>query len=247
MNLRRLTISKSFIHFTGSNGSNWRTNIKSVLSTKNKNIFLVKECRAESISQRPFFDHKDRYEFLGIVENDKTHFIRTSATDGNNENFELNSSIKNKKYLAESNANDLSFDQVYEILSSGKTINIYCKIEYEYEEIKYSLISKCEYINYGYDKNNNKYLQTIMGYVPFVDKNKIKYGYAVIKKNEKNNGYLEFLLNEKTPIFNVNPNQNILKLYTKKLLNKLVFFYNKNDFTELVSIKQNNIKFFSYN
>lgn len=242
-----IDIRKSFIHFIKSKGVGWRTNIESVLSTKNKNIFLVKECRSEAISQRPFFDHQGRYEFLGIVENNKTYIIRTSATDGNNGNIQLDPYIKNKKTIAEIDANDLNFDEVYEILLSEKTINIYCKIEYEYEEIKYSLISKCEYINYGSDKNNKRYLQPIMGYIPFVHNNRIKYGYTVIKKNEENNGCLEFLLNEKSPIFNVHPNQNLFKLYIKKFLNKLIFFYSKNDFTKLISIKDNKIKFFSYN
>ena len=246
--LNKIDIRKSFIHIMElDNTSAWRTNIESVLISKNKNIFLLKECRSETISQRPFFDHQGRYEVFVIVENDNIYFVRTSATDGNDGNIQLTPSIKNKKYIAESNANLLSFDEVYEILLSGKTINIYCNIEYEHEEIKYNLITKCEYINYGFDKNNNKYLQPIMGYVPFVDKNKIKYGYVAINKNKRNDGYLEFLLNEKTSIFDVNPNQNLLKLYTKKFLNKLLFFYNKNDFTELVTIKQSKIKFFSYN
>ena len=240
-------IRKSFFHFLKSNGVGWRTNIKSILSTVNKNFFLVKECRSEVMSQRPFFDHRGRYEFLGIVENNKTYMVRTSATDGNDGNIELETSIKNKKNIAETNADDLNFDEVYEILSTGKTINIYCKIEYEYEEIKYSLISKCEYINYGSDKNNKRYLQPIMGYIPFVHNNRIKYGYTVIKKNEENNGCLEFLLNEKSPIFNVHPNQNLFKLYIKKFLNKLIFFYIKNYFKKLISIKDNKIKFFSYN
>ena len=72
---------------------------------------------------------------------------------------------------------------------------------------------------------------------------------ALISASEilQNNGYLEFLLNEKTPIFNVHPNQSLFKLYIKKFLNNLIFFYNKNDFTKLISIKENKIRFFSYN
>ena len=219
-----IDIRKSFIHFIKSKSVRWRTNIETVLSTENKNIYLVKECRSEAISQRPFFDHKGRYEFLGIVDNNKTYIIRTSSTDGNKGNIQLDPLIKNQINIAEINANDLNFDEVHEILLSGKTINIYCKIEYEHEEIKYSLISKCEYINYGSDKNNKRYLQPIIGYIPFVHNNKIRYGYAVINKNEENNGYLEFLLNEKTPIFNVHPNQSLFKLYIKKFLNNFIFF-----------------------
>ena len=240
-----INIDKSFIHFVGEKNS-WRTNIKSILSTENKKIFLVKECRAESVGEHPFFNHPGRYEFLGIIEDDKTHFIRTSSTDGNKGNVQLNDPMKNKKYIVESNVNYLSFEEVNEIVSSGKTINIYCEIEYEYEGIKYSLISKCEYINYNTNKNDDKYLQPIMGYVPFILKNQLRYGYVVLNVNEKKNGYLEFLLNEKTAIFNVNPKQNLIKLYIKKILNTFTFFYKKNDFTELVSIKESKINFFSY-
>ncbi len=241
-----IDINKSFIHFFTSEDMGWRTNIKSVLSSKSKNFFLVKECRAETMSQRPFFNHQGRYEFLAIVENDKVHVIRTSATDGNKNNIKLDTSLKNIKYKIENKINPLRFEEVHEILLTGKTINIYCEIEYEHEGIKYSLISKCEYLNYSLKKNSNKYVQPIFGYVPFIDKNEIKYGYVVLKTHENNNGYLEFLLNEKSSIFDVNSNQNLLKLYIKKFLNTLLFFYKKNDFTKLVSIKESKINFFSY-
>ena len=240
-----INIDKSFIHFVGEKNS-WRTNIKSILSTENKKIFLVKECRAESVSEHPFFNHPGRYEFLGIIEDDKTHFIRTSSVDVNKGNVQLNYPMKNKKYIVESNVNYLSFEEVNEIVSSGKTINIYCEIEYEYEGIKYSLISKCEYINYNTNKNDDKYLQPIMGYVPFILKNQLRYGYVVLNVNEKKNGCLEFLLNEKTAIFNINPKQNLIKFFIKKILNIFIFFMKKNDFTELTSIKECKINFFSY-
>ena len=240
-----INIDKSFIHFVGEKNS-WRTNIKSILSTENKKIFLVKECRAESVGEHPFFNHPGRYEFLGIIEDDKTHFIRTSSVDANKGNVQLNDPMKNKKYIVESNVNYLSFEEVNEIVSSGKTINIYCEIEYEYEGIKYSLITKCEYINYNTEKNGDKYLQPIMGYVPFILKNQLRYGYVVLNVNEKKNGCLEFLLNEKTAIFNINPKQNLIKFFIKKILNIFIFFMKKNDFTELTSIKECKINFFSY-
>ena len=251
-----INIDKSFVHFVGEKNS-WRTNIKSILSTENKKIFLVKECRAESVGEHPFFNHPGRYEFLGIIEDDKTHFIRTSSTDGDKGNVQLNTpyldsygwekALKSKKYIVESNVNYLSFEEVNEIVSSGKTNNIYCEIEYEYEGIKYNLITESEYINYNTNKNGDKYLQPVMGYVPFVLKNQLRYGYVALYVSKKKNGYLEFLLNEKTGIFNVNPEQNLIKLYIKKILNTFIFFYKKNDFTELVSIKESKISFFSYN
>ena len=242
--MRVINIHKSFIH-TSEGRAFSRTNIKSILSTENKKFFLVKECRAELLGEHPFF-HPGRYEFLAIIEDDKTHFIRTSVVDGNKGNVQLNAQQKNKKYIVESNVNYLSFEKIHEIVSSGKTNNIYCEIEYEYEAIKYSLISKCEYINYNTEKKGDKYLQPTMGYVPFILKNQLRYGYVVLHINEKKNGYLEFLLNEKTAIFSVNTKQNLIRLFIKKILNKFLFFAKKNNFTKLVSIKESKINFFLY-
>jgi len=241
-----INIDKSFVHLV--QGKNTvRANIKSTLSTENKKFFLVKECRAEVIGERPFFNHSGRYEGFGIIEdNDKAYMIKTSAVDANKGNIQSFTQFKNKKYIVESNVNYLSFEKVNEIVSSGKTINIYCEIEYEYEGIKYSLISKCEYINYNTEKNADKYLQPIMGYVPFIHKNQLRYGYVVLNVNEKKNGYLEFLLNEKTTIYNINLKNNLIKFFIKKILNIFLFFIKKNDFTELTCIKESKINFFSY-
>ena len=240
-----INIEKSFIHFVGEKNSR-RTNIKSILSTENKKFFLVKECRAESVGEHPFFNQPGRYEFLEIIKDDKTHIIRTSSVDVNKGNVQLKAPTKNKKYIVESNVNYLSFEEVNEIALSGKTINIYCEIEYEYEGIKYNLISKCEYINYNSKKNGDKYIQPIMGYVPFILKNQLRYGYVVLNVNGKNNGYLEFLLNEKTTIFNINLKKNLIKFFIKKILNIFIFFIKKNDFTERTCIKESKINFFSY-
>jgi len=240
-----INIDKSFIHFLSEKNS-WRANIKSILSTENNKFFLVKECRAESINDHPFFNHPGRYEFLGIVEDEKLIFIRTSSVDVNKGNVQLNAPMKNKKYIVESYVNYLNFEKVHEIVSSGKTNNINCEIEYEYEGIKYSLITKCEYINYNTEKNGDKYLQPTMGYVPFILKNQLRYGYVVLNVNEKKNGCLEFLLNEKNAIFNINQKKNLIKFFIKKIINIFIFFMKKNDFTELICIKECKINFFSY-
>mgnify|MGYP001273833340 CR=1 FL=1 len=90
--MKVININKSFIHFNevASNINSWRVNIKSILSTENKKIFLVKECRAELVGEHPFSNCPRRYEFLGIIEDDKTHFIRTSVVDGNKGTVQLN-------------------------------------------------------------------------------------------------------------------------------------------------------------
>ncbi len=240
-----INIDKSFIHLVGETES-WRTNIKSILSTENKKFFLLKECRAEARGEHPFLNHPGRYEIFGILEDNKSYFIRTSPVDNSKGNIQLNNRLKNKKYIVESNVDYLSFEKANEIVSSGKTNNIYCEIEYVYEAIKYSLISKCEYINYNSEKNSDKILRPIMGYVPFILKNQLRYGYVVLHTNGKNNGYLEFLLNEKTGIFNVNSKQNLIIFFIKKILNIFLFFIKKNNFTKLISIKESKINFFLY-
>jgi len=242
---KKIDIDKSVIHFIEEENS-WRTDIESILITENKKIYLVKECRAEQVGEHPFL-HIGRYEFLGIIEDDKTHFIRTSATGDKKSNLQLNAPIKNKKYIIKSNVEYLNFEEVYKIVSSGKTNNIYCEIEYLYEGIKYNLITKCKYINYNTKKSDEKYLQPIMGYVPFIINNKLRYGYVALYVGVKQNGYLEFLLNKKSNIFTINSEENFIKFYIKKILNTMLFFYKQNNFTELVSIKESKIKFFQYN
>jgi hypothetical protein len=248
-----INIEKSFIHIVGEKNFKrkdlWRSNTKSLLSTGNKKIFLTSEFRAQVPGENPFLNHPGRYGLFKIIEDDKTHIIRTSATSGNKENIQLNAPkeiYKAKKYIVESNVNYLSFEEVHEIVASGKMINIYCEIKYEYEAIKYNSIAKCEHIIYNTKESHDKFLQVSMGYVPFILKNQLRYGYVALNVNEKKNGSLEFLLNVKTGIFNVNEKQNLIKFYIKKFLNTFTFFYKKNDFTELVSIKESKINFFSY-
>ena len=68
----------------------------------------------------------------------------------------------------------------------------------------------------------------------------------IINVNEKKNGCLEFLLNKKTAIFNINLKNNLIKYFIKKILNIYILFMKKNDFTELTCIKESKINFFSY-
>jgi hypothetical protein len=239
-----ISIDESSIHFIGKNC--WRSNIRSILSTEGKDYYLVKECRSELIGEHPF-SHPGRYEVLEIIEGDKVHFIRTPVIGDNIENHQLDQNqLKIKKYIVEKNVNYLSFQKVHEITLSDKTKNIYCEIEYEYEAIKYSLISRCEYINYNNEKNRDKYLQPIMGYVPFILKKQLRYGYAVFYVKENTKGFLEFLLSQKTNIFDTESKQNLIKLLIKKFLNMLLFSIKINNFKKLITIKKYKVKFFQY-
>mgnify|MGYP006108216385 CR=1 FL=1 len=264
--LQRIDLNNSFVHFIGSENS-WRTNIKSILTFDNNSIFLVKECRSEFTGVKNPFNHSRRYEFLGIVDDDKTHFIRTKPLVnslekifdlyGKFKNIQSNAQKKIKKNIVKADIEYLSFERVNEIISSDETSSIYCEIEYEYESIKYNLTSKCEYINYNTLKNNEKYLQPIMGYVPFILDNNLRYGYVIINVNEKVNGNLEFLLNEKSSLFSLRldgKNNKLIKRLIEKIfnnllffiLNNLLFFMKQNNFTKLISLENSKINFFRY-
>lgn len=243
-NHKKIHLDLSFIHFIGPKENSWRTNIKSVLKSKNDSFYLVKECRSQFVGPNPF-DHPDRYEFLCIVDNDSTNIIRTSPISDATTNLKKSAKLEYKKHFIEEKIEYLSFKKVNEIVSSNQKLNVYCEIEYEYEKKNFNLITKCEFINYNsYD--NNKYLQPIMGYVPFILNNHIKYGYAVLFVNENKRSNLEFLLNEKTPVFTIKKNENFISKVTKNILNHLLFFSKKNNFTKLISIRNSKIKFFKY-
>lgn len=242
--LKKIDLERSFVHFIGQKNS-FRTNIKSILTFENNTFFLVKECRAELIGSNPF-SHTGRYEFLSIVDKHTTYFIRTEPIDGNSTNLELNTRIKNKKNIVKTGVEYLSFEKLNGIVSYHEPINIYCEIDYEYENVKYNLISKCEFINYNTLKDNDRYLQFIMGYVPFISNNNLKHGYVVLNVNERIIGNLEFLLCEKSVLFDISKKDNLAKKIIKKIFNNLIFFSKKNNFSKLISLKESKIKFFKY-
>ena len=240
-----IDLNKSFIHFILPKNS-WRTNIKSVLTFENNILFLVKECRAETIGEKPFYQ-TGRYEYLAIEDNYGTSVFRTYSLDYQKTNLQYLSSKKNKKNILISDIEYLSFNVVNEIVSSNNPSNIFTEIEYEFENKKYNLISKCEYINYNSDDNKEKYLQPIMGYVPFVLNNIISYGYVVLYvKKGCVNGNLEFLISEKNSLFTIGKNENIIRKLIKLILNNLLFFSKKNEFSKYISLKSSKINFFRY-
>jgi len=244
-NQKKIDLRKSFVHFISPNHS-WRTNIKSILTYENNSLFLVKECRAEIMGKKPFYQ-METYEYLAIEDNYGTSVFRTHSLDYRETNLQYQSSTKNKKNILISDIKYLSFNEVNEIVSSNNPSNIFCEIEYEFENKKYNLISKCEYINYNSDNNKEKYLQPIMGYVPFVANNIINYGYVVLNIKEKVNGNLEFLLSEKNSLFTIHKQQkNTIKKLIKLILNNLLFFVKKNEFSKYISLESSKISFFKY-
>ena len=86
----------------------------------------------------------------------------------------------------------------------------------------------------------------LIGYVPFILKNQLRYGYAVFYVEENKNGFLEFVLSQKSNIFETESKQNLIKLLVKNFLNMLLFSVKVNNFTKLISIKKSKVKFFQY-
>lgn len=240
----KINIEKSFIHFIDYPDS-WRVNIKSILTCENNSFFLVKECRAETLGPKPFY-HTARYECLAIVDNYGTSVFRTYSLDYKKTNLKYQLLPENKKNILISDVEYLSFNEVNEIISSNNPTNIFCEIEYELENKKYNLTTKCEYINYGSNKNEEKYLQPIMGYVPFILNNIINYGYVALNIKEKADTTLEFLLSEKNALFTISKNEKTINQFIKLILNNLLFFCKKNEFSKYISLKCNKICFFKY-
>ena len=85
-----------------------------------------------------------------------------------------------------------------------------------------------------------------MRYVPFIYKNQLRYGYVALNLNKKKKENLEFLLNEKNSIFDFNWKENLIKFINNKILNTILFFVKKNEFTKLISLKESKINFFTY-
>ena len=257
--MKIIDLENSFIDFIGDNNS-WRTNIKSVLECKKnkKTYYLAKETRAQQMTKNPF-KHNSRFEFLGLVDNlGTTNFIRTSAVDGYKGTFQIvdpdnadargneGRKLKNNIYINYKDVGILDFNQLQEILHQKKIKNIFCKIDYSLNDEEYSIISKCEYINYNTSiDENDKYVQTAMGYVPFVLNKNIFIGYVVKKVGSNYQGNLEFLLRTKNNIF-TQTSQNILKKIIKKFINQILFFAGKNEFDKYLSLDNSNLTFFSY-
>ena len=116
-------LEKSFVHFIGPKSS-WRTSIKSILTFENNSFFLTKECRAETMSEKPFYQ-TGRYEYLAIVDNYGTSVYRTFSLDYKKTNFTYETSIKNNKNILMSDIEYLSFNEVYEIVSSNNPTNLF--------------------------------------------------------------------------------------------------------------------------
>ena len=155
----------------------------------------------------------------------------------------LEDKIKEIKNLPERNFNTLEFKKAHTLISSRKIKNIICKLDYKLDNQSYSLISKCEYINFNIQSSSNKYLQPIIGYVPFILKDEKKVAYFACNLNEEKNSDIFFIVRDRTSIFTTKKNSFLTK-FIKKILNHCFFFIKKKEFTKVVQIKEYKVSLF---
>ncbi len=240
-----IDITNSSIHFLGKENS-WRSNVKSVLYSKDKSLILTKECRSEIISSLNPFDIKDKNEVMALVENDQIYIFRDTSVVL----FKNNSSraaeikiIKIIKNLPEKKLNIIEFNKAHELITSNKIKNIICKIDYKLNNENFTLVSNCEYINYNTHSDHKKYLQPIIGYVPFIFKGEKKIAYAVCNLNNEKNSDIFFIIREETPLLSINQ-KSFVKNLIKTFLNTCLFFLKKSEFTKVVQLKDYKMSLF---
>ena len=156
-----------------------------------------------------------------------------------------------------SNINILSPNEVFEILLKKEKKDIFCKINFEFNTTNFSIIAKCEYINFIKNKikcieekncnfkNDCRIIQPIIRYVPFVSNGNIYISYVARYSCRKIDNNLEFILKESSAIFDFKKNafiRNIIKF----ILNSLLFFMKKNEFKKRILVEKSNIVYFNY-
>ena len=235
-------IENSSVYLLGEKNC-WRANVKSVLFSKRKSFILTKECRSEAMSSSNPFEIDDRNEVMALIENDQVYLLRNHSISSNPK-YEITKEDKIKaiKYLPEKNFNALEFKQAHKLISSREIKNIICKIDYKLNEESYSLISKCEYINFNIQSSSNKYLQPIIGYVPFVLNDEKKAAYVACNLNEEKNSDIFFIVRDRSPIFRTKKNS-FIRNFIIKIFNGC-FFFKKNEFTKVVQIKEYKMSLF---
>lgn len=124
--------------------------------------------------------------------------------------------------------------------------NVYSKISFEYDNKRFSLFSKVEYINFNGEENkDNHYLQPVFGYVPFLKNGKIYIAYSVKYIKTESHGKLEFRLRSNRPFINF-----VLK--PERFISRMIFSLMKiltlpikvSEFDELVSLSKSELEFY---
>ena len=245
-----IDLDNSYIYLRNSRKSNsWRLAIKSVLLDVNENIYyyLTKECLAELIGDKPF-DHQSKSEFIAIIDSNKNAYcIRNLPVIFDNSNpstYEINKNLVDGIYIKKRDYKNIGFNIISNKLRKKSLGSLYNKFTYEFQNKKFIIFNKVEYLNYE-KISSKKYLQPIYGYVPFLKDNKIFTSYAVSYLEEESQGNLEFRLRTNQKISNF---LDLPKNYFKRIIKKLFFFSPKTikipSFYEKISFNKFKINFY---
>jgi len=122
-------------------------------------------------------------------------------------------------------------------------------LDYNFQNKKYSIFSKVEYLNFPGSNSKNReldtsFLQPIMGYVPFEKNGKMYIAYVVRYTSPKLEGNLEFRLRKNTSFSNFYYNRNNIKGKLKLFFLSLLNFIKVSEFDLLVSINNSKYEFF---
>jgi len=256
--MKYIDFERSFAFVNPNKDCTWRLSVKSLLInlTDNKKYYLTKECRAESIGQYPF-THPAKSEMCIIFEDKKLKYlIRDNPVlkknDFDNHHYQIVPIKENedKVIVTETDYDLLDYNNTLNFLKNRSLENIYCKLDYNFQNKKYSIFSKVEYLNYpGSNSKKNRefdtsFLQPIMGYVPFEKYGKIYIAYVVRYTSPKLEGNLEFRLRTNTNFSNFNYSSNSIKGKLKRFLVSLLNFIKVSEFNLRVSIDHSKCEFF---
>ena len=124
----KIDLSKSFIKIY-SEKYLWINSIQSVLISENNTYYLLKETPAETMGENPF-KNVNRHMYMGLVDNENFRAFRYAPVGKYKNNLSLKENLRFEKYILKRLTKNLKLDEVYEILHSSKSTNIYCSINY---------------------------------------------------------------------------------------------------------------------
>ena len=258
--MKLINLEKSYYYISSIFHNCWRVSVKSTMVnlTDNKTYRLTKECRAETIGQYPF-KHSAKSE-LCIVFDDKNkrYQIRNNPVLKKSDFIPHNYTVDTQKengdefYYSETEYDFLSYENTVKLLRNRSIEDIYCKLNYVYQNKEYSIFSKVEYLNFkglGLTNNKNKdpddnYLQPIMGYVPFEKDEKIYIAYVARYISPNLKGNLEFRLRSNTNYADFTIKDSSLKRRFKYFFVSFLNFIKVSDFHYRISIKDSKYEFY---
>ena len=241
--MRYVNLEKSFLFVNTNKDNISRASVKSLLVnlTDNKKYYLTKESRAEYIGQYPFL-HQSKSELCIVLENKKLKYLirnnpALKKNDFDNHHYDIHPLKENedKVIVTETDYDLLDYNNTLNFLNNRSIENIYCKLDYNFQNKKYSIFSKVEYLNFpGSNSKNRKldtsYVQPIMGYVPFEKDGKIYIAYVARYTSPKLEGNLELRLRANANFSDFNYTSNNLKGKLKRFLVSLLNFIKVSEF-----------------